>query len=441
MMTNIRPMIAKAQHNWTRDGITKSSMLELEIQRKQISDIERRLEIFSSPTMQLKMSTFPRNKLDLHCQLLPHSYSLAKKFSAAHPGKNISTRCSFGKGTGLQTEKIDVDTEVEEINPMTSGNRQTQTESMFNNGDYETEDEDLFTNNESDQIDNQINMENCLSRRFTQQGTILTQNEVDRIASDGEHLLYFSDTSKSICYITEIQSTRQANGTSITKEISCRWPHGSVLDLVYSPGSSQFVCATKTGVFTCTVHKTTIDIQMQLTQHWSYVRLAADRNHLWLWTDTPRASQLRAYSPKTFDCLKIFNLRDYPRFSDNSTSFSIYSNILATLFQFKQNPNSISHRKIFHLTLCDSTDLRELCTIRLGQCEIDHEVRVNYDGLFFITNGKKKLWVVDQHGKKEYVRLYRTGRALTVHQKNRIIIANGTQQLQCVEPFYDDHRL
>jgi hypothetical protein len=172
---------------------------------------------------------------------------------------------------------------------------------------------------------------------------------------------------------------------------------------------------------------------MKLTQHWSYVRLSADKNYIWLWTDTPRSSQLRTYSPKTFDCIKIFNLNDYPRFSDNSTSFCIHTNILATLFQFKQTPNMISHRKIFHLTLCDSNDLHELCTIRLGQCEIDHEIRVNSDRLFFITNGKKKLWIVDQHGKKEYVRLYRTGRALTIHNKHLIIIANGTQQLQCVE--------
>lgn len=441
MMTNVRPLISKAQQNWSRDGITKNIMLELEIQRKQISDIERRLEVFSSPVMQLKMSTFPRNKLDLHCQILSRSYSSTKKFSANHPGKSISTRCTFGKGTGLQNEKIDVDTEVEELNANPPTTKQTQTESMFDNGDHEIEDEDFLHNDENDQIDNQIHMENCLSRRFTQQETILTQNEVDRIASDGEHLLYFSDTSKSLCYITNILSTKQANGTSITKEISCRWPHNPILDLVYCPGSSQFVCASKTGVYTCTIQNNTMDIQMQLTQHWSYVRLAADRTHLWLWTDTPRASQLRTYSPKTFDCLKIFNLHDHPRFSDNSTSFCVHSNILGTLFQFKQNPNVVSHRKIFHLTLCDSNDLREFCTIRLGQCEIDHEIRVNHDGLFFITNGMKKLWIVDQHGKKEYVRLYRTGRALTVHQKNQIIIANGTQQLQCVEPIYDDHRL
>jgi hypothetical protein len=409
-------------------------MLELEIQRKQISDVERRLEIFSSPSMQMKMSTFPRNKIDLHCQLLSRVYTPTKKFSPIHPGKKISTRCSYGKSIGLQNEKIDVETEVEELNPNLFINKQIQTDPILANGVYQDDDDDFQY---QEDIINRISTENCLSTRFIQQGTILTQNEVDRIASDGEHFLYFSETSKSLCYITDILSSKQANGTSITKEFSCRWPHQTILDLIYSPGSSQFVCATKTGVYTCTIINSTIDIQMQLTQHWTYVRLSADRNSIWLWSDTTHASQLRTYSPKTFDCIKIFNLYDYPRFSDNSTSFCIYSNILATLFQFKQNPKFISHQKMFHLTLCNSIDLHELCTIQLGSCEIDHEIRVNHDGLFFITNGKKKLWIVDQYGKKEYVRLYRTGRALTIYNKNQIIIANGTQQLQCVEPLHN----
>ena len=172
---------------------------------------------------------------------------------------------------------------------------------------------------------------------------------------------------------------------------------------------------------------------MQLTQHWSYVRLSADKNVLWLWTDTPRLSQLHVYSPKTFDCLKSFNLNDYPRFVDNSTSFCIQSNLLATVFQYKQTTKSITSRKYFHVTLCDSTDLHELCTIHLGECDIDHEIRANNDGKFFITNGKKKLWIVDQNGKREFVKLDYTGRALTIHQKNQILIANGTQQLQRIE--------
>lgn len=431
MLANIRPIVAKCQQNWSRDGITKNVMLELEIQRKQLADIERHLDIFSSPSMQLKMFTYPRNKLDLQCQFLSRTYLSTKKFGASSPGKSISTRCSYGKATALQSEKIDVETEVEELNSNSLATQQTQTEPTIFSGTpmISIADDD----DESEQFMERNSSEYRLSKRFESQGTILTQNEVDRLASNGEDLLYYSDTSKSLCYITDFISSRQANGISTTKEISCRWPYQPILDLIYSPGSSQFVCATKIGVYTITVEKGKIDIQMQLTQHWTYVRLAADRNFVWVWTDTPRVSQLRTYSPRTFDCIKIFNLNDYPRFLDNSTSFCMYSNILATLFQFKETTNLISQRKIFHLTLCDSTDLHELCTIRLGQCEIDHEVRVNYDGLFFITNGKKKLWIVDQHGQKEFVQLYRTGRALTIHKKNHVIIANGTQQLQCVQ--------
>lgn len=433
MVTSSRPTIAKTEQNLTRDGITRNFSVELELQRKQISDIERRLEIFSSPQMQIKMSTLPRNKIDLHCQPLANSYTPTKKFSASYPGKAITTRCTFGKFTDSISEKIEVETEVEELNPNIFVNKQCQTEATTSTYRYIDDDDDYYVYDDADQLTTRANSETNVSTRFAQYGTILTQNEVDRIASDGDRLLYYSDTTKTLCCITEVIPTKLANGASTTKEISCRWPYFTILDMVYCPGSLQFVCATKTGVYTCTVLNSIIDIRMQLSQTWSYIRLAADKNFVWIWTDTPKASQLRAYTPRTFELIKVFNLNEYPRFLDNSTSFCMTSNILATLFQFRPASNLSNYRKLFHLTLCDSNDLREICTIRLGECDIDHEVRVNNQGLFFITNGRKRLWIVDQHGKKEYIKLFRIGRALTIHSRNMVVIANGTQQLQCVE--------
>jgi len=438
MITNLKPLIIKSQQNWLRDSITKNIVHELEIQRKQINEIENYLEIFSFPTMKINMLTYPRNKLHLHCQLLLNSYKSTKTFSSLYPGKIIKTQCTCDQNIESESEKIDVDTEVEELNPIVYSTKQIQTdpiiESIHNTDDDASEYFSL--QDELSELSNRINTEYCLSTNYISQGTILTQNEVDRIASDGEHLLYFSDQSKSLCYVINISSDKQTNGISITKEITCRWPHYTILDLVYSPVSLQFICATKTGVYTCTIDSnndnSTIDIQMQLTQNWSYVRLSADENFLWLWTDTPRLSQLRIYLPKTFDCIKSFNLNDYSRFTDNSTSFCIQKNLLATVFQYKQT-NTIAYKKHFHVTFCDSIDLHEICTIRLGECDIDHEIRANNNGLFFITNGKRKLWIVDRYGKKEYVKLSRTGRALTIHSINKILIANGSQQLQCVE--------
>jgi hypothetical protein len=440
MITNLKPLITKSQQNCSHNDLTKNLMYELEIQRKQINEIENHLELFSSPIMQLKMSTFPRNKFDLNCQLLLNSYQSIKKFSSSYPGKIITTQCTCDQYNEYISEKIDVDTEVEELNQIVYSTKQIQTDPIieFIHNTDDDEDEYFSLKDETSELSTRINnTEYCLSRNYIVQGTILTQNEVDRIASDGEHLLYFSDTSKSLCYVTNISSDGQGNGISMTKEITSRWPHYPILDLVYSPVSSQFICATKTGVYTCTIDlnndHSTIDIQMKLTQNWSYVRLSADKNFLWLWTDTPRSSQLNIYSPKTFDCIKSFKLNDYPRFSDNTTSFCTYTNLLATVFQYKQTTNTNTYKKNFHVTLCDSTDLHELCTIRLGECDIDHEIRVNNNGKFFITNGKRKLWIIDRYGKKEYVKLSHTGRALTIHKTNQVLIANGTQQLQCVE--------
>ncbi|CAF1486152.1 unnamed protein product, partial [Adineta ricciae] len=360
----------------------------------------------------------------------------------------ITAQCSYSQSNEYESEKIVVDTEIEELNQNIYSTKQIQTDSLIESNpnviaNHDADEDEYYSLQEdTSELSTRTNTEPYLSTRYTSQGTILTQNEVDRIASDGEHLLYFSDTSKLLCYVRDISFDQQIEHISITKEITCRWPHYPILDLIYSPASSQFVCATRKGLYTCTIdsnnESSTIDIQMQLTQHWSYVRLSADRNFLWLWTDTPRLSQLHVYSPKTFHCVKVFNLSDYPHFADNSTSFCTHKNLIATVFQFKQMLDKSSYRKIFHLSFCDTSDLRELCTIRLGECDIDHEIRVNTEGKFFLTNGKRKLWIIDQHGRKEFVKLSRSGRALTVHGLNQIFIANGSHQLQCIELIRSD---
>lgn len=421
-MKNLQPVMMKSQQQWAQNGISKTAMDELDEYRHAINEMENRLEKFSTPSMRIKMSTYPREKIELYCQATPVSLLLAKKFSKESPGKAVTTNCTYRQG------HINFETDVEELQQKQFATRQVQTQVFQDDDDSDRE----------DQIDTDVITENqapLISTRHECSKRILAQNEVDRITSDGENLFYYSETSKSLCYVTKIYSSQQADGVSFTQEISCRWPNTAVLDLIYSPSSSEFVCATKTGVYSCTVNKnlSKIDYKLQLTQASSYVRLAVDKNYIWLWSDTPRASLLRTYSPRTYTCIKIFNLKDYPRFLDNSTSFCVHSNIIATLFQFSSLANPKELDKYFHLNFCDTVSLNELCTIRLGPCKIDHEIRVGYDGLFYITNGKRKLWVVDRNGKKEYVKLSSIGRALTVHKDNQIIIANGTQQLQCVE--------
>lgn len=414
---------------------------DMELQRKQIDEIEKQLQIFTSPTMRIQMSTFPRNKFDVHCQLLSNTNRTIKPFTPSYAGKLINTKCTCQPQTQYESEKIDVDTEVEELNQIRWLSKETQTDSKgksTQSTDDDDDDDEFFSlKDEISDLSPRLDGDYCLSVDYLSQGTIRTQNEVDRIASDGKHLFYFSDTARTLSYVTNLLSDKQDHGIFSTREIICQWPHHPVLDLVYSPVSKQFICATKSGVYTCTVQNNdgmaSIDIQMQLTQHWSYVRLAANGEYIWLWTDTPRLSQLAIYSPKTFDCVKVFKLTDYSRFSDNSTSFCIEKNLLATVFQYKQTTQTSASKKYFHVILSDGNDLHELTTVRLGECDIDHEIRANDDGQFFLTNGKRKLWIIDQLGKKEYVKLHRIGRALTIHQINQIIIANGTRELECVE--------
>ena len=443
MFERVKSLVDKTDENWVRDGITTNGILNLDIQRRQIREMEQHLNTLCVPNLELKMSTYPRNKLALYCQLPLNSHISEIQFSPTSPSKIISTKCSYVRPTEYEKEKIDVDTEFEELNQDMHATKEMQTDLIMdyhiNNNDNDKGDDDEFFSLQDDTNDlsNRIHTEYCLNKCHISHSTILTQNEVDRIASDGEHLFYFSDTSKLVGYIINITSDKQTNRTFRTKEITYRWSHYPIVDLIYSPVSSQFVCATKNGIYTCSIDSnndnTIIDIQLQLMADWSYVRLSADKDFLWIWTDTPRLSQLSAYSPTTFDRIKLFNLNEYPHFSDNSTSFCMHQNLIATVFQFKHTTNTETHQKSFHVTFCDIIDLHELCTIYLGGCDFDHEIRANNDEMFFITNGKRKLWIVDCYGKTRYVKLHQPGRALTPHTTNQILIANGTQQLQRIE--------
>ena len=397
-------------------------------QPEQHSITKQPSNFLTSPTMQLKMSTLPRHKLDLHCHLLVDS---TDRFSAGHGGKVISTRCSSGPLIGVDNEKIDVETVVDELNRHTFTDKHTQTDAAVSH-----------THGHARSIHDGVpnsgeNVEPSVSSRYVSQGVILTRHEVDRIASDGEHLLYFSHTCRSLCYVTKILPTGKVNDIFITTEVISRWPHQAILDLVYSPAASQFVCATKTGIYTCTMDShsddCTIDIQMQWSHVCSYARLSTDDSYLWIWTDASQSSQLRVYSPRTFNCLRTFDLKQHVRFADNSTSFCIHRDLVATVFQYKQEPTSRERRKHFRLTLSNSADLRDLSTITLGECDIDHEIRVNDRGLFFLTTGQRTLWIVQSNGHREYVTLPYTGRALTVHRTDQILIANGTEKVQCVQ--------
>ncbi|CAF2113505.1 unnamed protein product [Rotaria magnacalcarata] len=465
MITNVKSLIDESQDHWAHNGITKNVIIELDGQREQMNEIEQRFDSFALPHMQLKVSTYPRNQFDLDCQLSFNLDTATKKFLPSYPGKVISTKCLCSLQNGYENEKFDVNTEVEELQQTVYSTKEMQTDAIsepartkckdytddnvgdddYDKNDIKDEDEYFSLKDEICELTNSTNAEHSLRKHYISQSIILTQNEVDRIASDGEHLLYFSDVSKSLCYVRNISfGDKRTNGTSQTTEVTCRWPHTPILDLVYSPASSQFVCATKTGIYTCTVDSdhddSTIDIQLQLAQSWSYIRLSTDKHLLWIWTDTPQLSQLLIYSPKSFECIKIFNLTDYPHFSDNSTSFCIHSDIIATVFQYKQTKNTTTYKKCFHATFCDSSDLHKLCTINLGECDFDHEIRANNNGIFFVTNGKGRLWIVDRYGEKEYVKLFRTGRALTVHGTNQILIANGTKQLQRIELLQKDNK-
>jgi hypothetical protein len=427
-MSNVQTIAISSQH--------RSNHADRSYESKQIDEIEQRLNLFSTPRMTLQLCTYPRHKLDLKCQLLMNTSVSNSRFVSHGTDQMISARC-------ITSDNIEIETDMEQVHGNLLIDKQIQTEPSWNMMSYvrseQKDNGDDLENNYSVHDDtNELNTRSCQEyarcTRLTCQRTIITQHGVDRIASDGEHLLYFSDTSNVLCYVSAVITDPSFMDMSITKESVCRWPHHPIIDLIYSSLSSQFICATRTGVYTCVIHFNngdyTIDIQLKLAQNWSYVRLSTDKNHLWLWTDTSYSSQLRVYSPVTFSCLKNFDLYDYPCFFDNSTSFCIHDQRLVTIFQFQHS--TTANDTHFHVTFCDSKDLRQLSTVPLGECDIDHEIRANHCGTFFIINGKRTLWIIDEHEHVEYVTLTRTGRALTIHKNDEILIANGTQQLQCI---------
>ncbi|CAF0947753.1 unnamed protein product [Didymodactylos carnosus] len=272
----------------------------------------------------------------------------------------------------------------------------------------------LLTNSEEDENGSM----DANPSSFRINDTVPMYQNVGRIASNGEGLLYCSPILNLLCY-------RQLNQTF---ETHCDWTHSPIEDMIWWSNLNSYLCATLNGVYTVKYDDGDFRVRLIIPGKWKYVRVACNHEFIWTWI----YSKLNAfyglcqYSKE----LELVRTIDFKRpsignFIDGSLSFCVQDNVFASVCHYRVNK-----RNVFRVTLCNTSLTKEIFTAVLGQCGNTLEIRSDINGYFFIATGTKKLWIIKQNGEKWFLELANNLHALTVLDDRDILIATDTNNLQ-----------
>jgi hypothetical protein len=252
-----------------------------------------------------------------------------------------------------------------------------------------------------------------------------TSYNVDLMASDGENILYTSyyDEERDIIAYC-IMDDSDGNGDK------CRdWKQSCIKDMIWWNSIDKFICATEDAIYSVEYINGRFKILSHLRGSWSYVRVATNIAHLFLWLNSTvnGFNGIEVHSIH-FACVRTidFNSRQIGSFVDQSASFCMTDNRIASICTRTQN-----NCQVFKLIFCD-LKMNELNSVLLGECEDDTEIRSDGKDRFFITTGQRQFYIVRSDGTKTMINLGDNARCIAVLHDRRIAISNGFSNIQLV---------
>jgi hypothetical protein len=252
-----------------------------------------------------------------------------------------------------------------------------------------------------------------------------TSDDVDRMASDGENILYttyYEDESDRIAYC------RMDDDDDDEDEYRC-WNRSRIVDMIWWGSIEKFVCATKEGVHTVVYANKKFKITEVIHGKWSFIRVAANTTHLFLWIKSNKNDfrGIEVYSNQFESIRKIDfdNYRNEP-FINESIGFCVTDKLIASIYSHMQNNN-----KVLEVTFCDM-NMDKSNSITLGECNRNTEIRTNGEDRFFITTGQRSFHIVSSNGRKETIELQYNGKWIAVLDDQHIAVSNGRSDIQLV---------
>lgn len=270
-------------------------------------------------------------------------------------------------------------------------------------------------------IDNLGDAEDSTSSNYTDCEIVKTKYIIDRMASDGENILY------TTCWINRPDMITYKSSDNCEQERD--WNQSRIEDMIWWDSIDKFICATNDGIYSVEYINGKLKILCVIHDKWSYCRVAANTTSLFLWiySDQENFYGMDVYSV-LFDRVSTidFNNTNIGSYVGNSVSFCVTDNLIASLCTRKQ-----SNREVFKITVCD-LEMNQLHSIPLGKYGGHAEIRTNGVDRFFVTTGHRRFYIVDTDGTKEEIYLAYEGDRIAVFNNGRVAISNRSDEMEII---------
>jgi hypothetical protein len=257
---------------------------------------------------------------------------------------------------------------------------------------------------------------------YIQDNTIVTCYNVDRMASDGNNVLY-------TCYVDEnpdliaycIMDTENYDADEYR-----HWNQSRIEDMIWWSRIGMFICATKDAIYTVDYINGRFKILCVIRGDYSHIRIAANTNNFFVHytVDGEETNEIEVYT-SNFELEKVIDVSNQ-KYLSTSSSFCVTDHILASICTRMQN-----NRQVFQVNFFD-LDMNELSWVRLGGCNDSIEIRSDGKERFFISTGQQKLHIVSPNKRKKTINLTNTGDCIAVLDNRRIAVSYERKNIELV---------
>jgi hypothetical protein len=252
-----------------------------------------------------------------------------------------------------------------------------------------------------------------------------TSYSIDRMASDGENILYtsyYDEGPDRIAYCLLDKDEGDAD------EYRC-WNQPRIVDMIWWDSIGKFVCATANGIYTVDHTNRRFKIICVIRGKWLHIRVAANTEQLFVWMNSDENDfvGIEVYSTE-FEFLRDINFdRDViGSFVNDTASFCATDNLIASICTRRQN-----NRQVFQVIFCDLY-MTKLYSVPLGVWNGDIEIRTDRNDPFFITTGRRRFYIVASGGGKQIINLRNKGNRIAVFDDQRVAVSDQANGMEII---------
>ena len=275
-----------------------------------------------------------------------------------------------------------------------------------------SEDEDDLTSNANDNNDTRLG--------YTR---IHTTYNVERMASDGENILYSSCKSEGPDIIAYCIIDADNDDADEYRD----WKQSCIKDMVWWNSIEKFVCATHNGIYTVDHTQRKFKIHKVINGNWKYLRVATNDHELFVWMNIGEKgfNGIEIFSA-SFDFIRAidFNATEMGSFTDGSISFCATDKLVASICARQQR-----NREVFLVTFCD-LDMQKLKSIPLGSYNGGIEIRTDGNDRFFITTGTRRFYIIHSSYTQKTIKLDQNAHTVAILKNQRVAVNNEYDDIE-----------